>query len=504
MKKFMYSSMAVALLAAAAVAQESTEPEAIYEDDCVAFVNGLGNYGETCIKSGLLHMAENTCYTMNADRSAENPKWINNDASQTWWWTPVACTKHEVPPQPIIEYTYEPKGCIAFENGTGDYDQHCYSEGLLNMAEGKCYVFNTDRLSDYPGATVPTWINNIATETWWWVETECFNAIPVSSSSVEPTSSSSSVTPVSSADVDCSQLDPTDQEYQDRGCGASSSSVEPASSADESSSSVAPTSSETVVSSSSVAPTSSETVVSSSSVEYQDACITYVHGAGGYADNCYKAGLTGMKEGVCYKLNPARVAEYGNSLYINGTAYDTYWWEETECAQVEVIPPRDPNTYRLEDKGCIAYEHGAGNYTKNCYNAGLTNMVSGKCYELIPARKADQVNAQYINPTVTDPYWWQETLCQDTVLLDQPANPSAPEPKVKSIAADNSSLSVVSAAADVKTLRVFDMNGKLLHSETFTGMVKDVDFAKFAGKGVRLVRITSGNKLIAMKRVSVR
>ena len=34
--------MAVALLAAAAVAQESTEPEAIFEDDCVAFVNGLG------------------------------------------------------------------------------------------------------------------------------------------------------------------------------------------------------------------------------------------------------------------------------------------------------------------------------------------------------------------------------------------------------------------------------------------------------------------------------
>ena len=208
-----------------------------------------------------------------------------------------------------------------------------------------------------------------------------------------------------------------------------------------------------------------------------------------------------MKPGVCYKLNPERVEQYGNSLYINGSAFDTYWWEETECAQVEVIPPRPVDTYTLVDKGCIAYEHGAGKYTENCYNANLTNMVEGKCYELIPARKKDQKDAQYINPTVTDPYWWQETLCQDTVLIKPEAKP---EPKANGkIFADNSKLNVV-PAADVKTLRVFDMNGKLLHSETFTGMVKDVDYAKFAGKGVLLVRITSGNKLVAMKRVSVR
>ena len=59
------------------------------------------------------------------------------------------------------------KGCVAFVNGTGDYDQNCYNSGLERMAPGKCYTFNTAR------GHVPTWINNQATETWWWVETEC-------------------------------------------------------------------------------------------------------------------------------------------------------------------------------------------------------------------------------------------------------------------------------------------------------------------------------------------
>ena len=59
------------------------------------------------------------------------------------------------------------KGCVAFVNGTGDYDQNCYNSGLERMAPGKCYTFNTAR------GQVPTWINNQATETWWWVETEC-------------------------------------------------------------------------------------------------------------------------------------------------------------------------------------------------------------------------------------------------------------------------------------------------------------------------------------------
>ena len=207
-----------------------------------------------------------------------------------------------------------------------------------------------------------------------------------------------------------------------------------------------------------------------------------------------------MAEGKCYELNPDRVEQYGNALYINPTATDPYWWQETECAQVEVVPPPDPDTYELQDKGCIEYVHGAGNWTTNCYNAGLNGMEEGKCYEIKPARYAQVVNQQYINGNAFDTYWWQETLCADTVFKSEPKPESKPEPKF----AAGKALEVVATTADIKTLRVFDMNGKLLHSESFTGAIKDVDFAKFAGNGVRLVRITSGNKLVAMKRIAAR
>ena len=58
-------------------------------------------------------------------------------------------------------------GCIAFVNGTGDYDQHCYNSGLNNMANNTCYTFNTDR------GVPQQWVNNDASQTWWWVVTPC-------------------------------------------------------------------------------------------------------------------------------------------------------------------------------------------------------------------------------------------------------------------------------------------------------------------------------------------
>ena len=476
MKKLMYSSMAVALLAAAAFA------ETVTVDDCVAFENGLGNYDKTCIKSGLLNMKEGTCYTMNPAR--ETPVWINNIATETWWWVETECTTHEeevvvvIPPDPD-SYVLTSK-CIEFENGQGHYGENCYNSGLLNMKEGTCYTMN-------PARETPVWINNIATETWWWVETDCFDTTFVSSSSVpEPESSSSdpessSVEPASSSDCD-SDVPGV--------CEDPSSSAEPeSSSSDPESSSVEPES-------------SSSEPESSSSVEYTDKCIHFVHGAGNYGKNCYISGLVGMKPGTCYKMNPARVAEYGDALYINNSAFDTFWWEETECELVEVIPPPDPSTYTLKDKGCIAYVHGVGGYADHCYNSGLRGMKEGACYVLNPDRYEAYRFADAVNGDAREAYWWQETLCADTVKFE-PKQKS--EPKVAGkISVENTTLSVVSTAADVKTLRVFDMNGKLLHSESFSGMAKDVDFAKFAGKGVLLVRVTSGNKLVAMKKVSIR
>ena len=37
-------------------------------------------------------MAAGKCYTMNSDRVREGvPQWINEEATQTWWWSVVSC-----------------------------------------------------------------------------------------------------------------------------------------------------------------------------------------------------------------------------------------------------------------------------------------------------------------------------------------------------------------------------------------------------------------------------
>lgn len=67
-----------------------------------------------------------------------------------------------------VKYTTAPTGCtcIAWVNGTGDYDKNCYSSGLNNM-NGKCYTMNPDR------GTSPSSINDNASDTWWWKEVSC-------------------------------------------------------------------------------------------------------------------------------------------------------------------------------------------------------------------------------------------------------------------------------------------------------------------------------------------
>ena len=90
-----------------------------------------------------------------------------------------------------MAFAQDGSACIAFKNGAGDYDKHCYNSGLRQMAAGKCYTMNKDRVKE----GVPQWINEEANQTWWWSETSCGDE-PVSSSSVE---SSSSEVPESSS-----------------------------------------------------------------------------------------------------------------------------------------------------------------------------------------------------------------------------------------------------------------------------------------------------------------
>jgi hypothetical protein len=63
-------------------------------------------------------------------------------------------------------YTCTKKSCIPFVNGTGGYNQNCYSSGLSNHASGTCYTLQDGRED-------ATNINNTATDTYWWKVVDC-------------------------------------------------------------------------------------------------------------------------------------------------------------------------------------------------------------------------------------------------------------------------------------------------------------------------------------------
>ena len=197
----------------------------------------------------------------------------------------------------------EGSACIPFVNGTGDYTKNCYNAGLLEMTEGKCYALNPDRYRDVENQL---WINNVATQEWWWVETPCI--AEVSSSSEEPESSSSEIVEPESSSSEIVEPE-----------SSSSEIVEPESSSSEIVEPESSSSHEAPVSSSSAEPI----VVSN--------CIEFVNGSGNYTENCYNAGLLEMEEGKCYAINPDRYNDVKNQLWINNVASQVWWWQEVPC-----------------------------------------------------------------------------------------------------------------------------------------------------------------------------
>ena len=574
MNKLIYSSIAAAMLTSAAFGQ--IVYDVIQVPGCIPFVQGTGGYGDNCYRSGLNNMAPNTCYTMNPAR-APAPKDINNNAADTWWWKTTACTLKDSSVARAGTFTLQPR-CIRFHQGTGGYNNHCYNSGLLHM-NGKCYTMNPDR-----GPVAPQNINNDASQTWWWVQTDCNDTIPVTTrptvcntnpsdaacqafctanpSDAFCVSNSCNVFPGSCTSV-CSDItdqaclmacsaDPTVSsncseaicydDYNNRTECQATCAVNSSTTACQTYCAHYPN--DAVCGGGTTSPTTrpNECVTAPNGSVCQafcatnptdgacdpnfcvnnpndpncfDKCINFVNGAGKYRQHCYKSGLDHMQPGKCYKPNPARGDEVPKTGHMNHDASNSWWWVQTPCEK-EFITPRNPGSWSLGPDKCVHFNNGDGHYADYCYSSGLRNMVADKCYAVNPARVSDGSAPVHghINEEADNTWWWVETLCRDTI----PARPAHPAPVFEGkvapkaaptlgeaeISLDNTTLSVTSTVADAKMLRVFDMNGKLLHSESFNGMAKDVDFAKFAGKGVLLVRITSGNKLVAMKKVSIR
>ena len=607
MKTTKITTIFLGMASAMAFAQEGSA--------CIPFVNGSGDYDKHCYNSGLLEMEEGKCYTFNPARIAEAPvqQWVNNIASQTWWWVetpcieevssssvepesssseepasssseePVSSSSEIVEPEssssetPVSSSSAEPivvSNCIEFVNGSGNFTENCYNAGLLEMEKGKCYALNEDRYNDVKNQL---WINNVASQVWWWKVVPCGTEIssssveessssveessssveesssseevsssseePESSSSVEESSSSEEPESSSSEEVSSSSEEPESSSSEEVSSSSeepesssseevsssseepesssseevSSSSEEPESSSSEevSSSSEEPesSSSEEVSSSSEEPESSSSEEVSSSSEEPESSsseevssssevvvskCEEFVRGTGNYTtDKCYNAGLADMEEGKCYKLKDDRANDVKGQQWINDRANDNWWWEETECGEVVVSSSSEESSSSVESSSseessssvesssseessssvesssseivvtkCVEFVNGSGDYNGKCFNAGLNEMAEGKCYALNPDR--GQVNDLWINNRAVDTYWWSEVACADEPeVVEEPVveepiefckgddcvDPKAPilaEPKpapAKVIGRDNGTTAIATAVA---------------------------------------------------------
>ncbi len=384
MKKVKSTSLFLGVASAMAFAQDGAA--------CIPFVNGTGHYGEHCYNAGLKDMEKGKCYTMNPDRKSENPQWINDIVSQTWWWVETACVEapassssvevssSSVAPassssevasssseepassssevasssseepassssEVVSSSSAEPVSssseiivaskCVEFVNGSGNYNGKCFNSGLNDMTAGKCYKLNPDR-----GEVRDLWINNRAVDSWWWVETSC-GAEPESSSSSEEVSSSSEEVSSSSEEVSSSseEVSSSSEEVSSSSEEVSSSSEEVSSSSEEvsSSSEEVSSSSEEVSSSSEEVSSSSEEVsssseeVSSSSETPVELCIDFgsvQHRIGQY---CYKSGLKNMVKGTCYVVVESKRGESSSRIRRHTDVTDKSWWIETPC-----------------------------------------------------------------------------------------------------------------------------------------------------------------------------
>ena len=129
------------------------------------------------------------------------------------------------------------------------------------------------------------------------------------------------------------------------------------------------------------------------------------------------------------------------------------------------------------------------------------NVEKGKCYRF----KNELWNpawGNWINNNAKDTYWWDEVSCYADDAAPK-ARPNAPVFDGESTMNVVKSTLEVSAPAGMKKLSIFDAQGNLVASESFSAMNSSIDLSKYAGK-VLIVRLANDSKLVSTKRVVVR
>ena len=138
-----------------------------------------------------------------------------------------------------------------------------------------------------------------------------------------------------------------------------------------------------------------------------------VSGSLRFDGNCYFATSISYMNGTEYKVNGTSFKDYKNSgfgepvdggYYIVGTGADY-----GNSVTLGKPTPGCSSYYTCTKKTCIPFVNGTGGYDKNCYSSGLANHANGTCYALQDGR----ADAQNINNSATDTYWWKVVDCND-------------------------------------------------------------------------------------------
>ena len=508
---------------AATCGESSSSKNTILVPKCIEYVGGNYDYLTNCFNAGLHNIDEGKCYAFNDERKdVNNGPWVNDNAADKWWWHETECFEEveaveSSSSEPELSSSSIEEGkivvtvekCVDFDRENANYHVDCYKSGLNGMDDGACYGLNPER-ADFNDK----YINQSAFDSYWWVKVDCTEEVVVDASS-------SSIDEGTAAESSSSSVD------EGTVAESSSSSVDEGSVAESSSSSV---------DEGSVAESSSSSVdePSSSSVEVVlvSACEKYVGGNTDYLTKCFNDGLHNIEEGKCYAFNvEERMNDNFDRNWVNDNAADKWWWHEVSCFK-EVIVVAEESSSSVEESSssveessssveessssveessssvelvevCVPFVYGSDAYLTECFNGGdnFYNVEEGKCYRF----KNNLWNpawGNWINNNAQDTYWWDEVSCYADNAAPK-ARPNAPVFDGESTMNVVKSTLEVSAPAGMKKLSIFDAQGNLVASESFSAMNSSIDLSKYAGK-VLIVRLANDSKLVSTKRVVVR
>lgn len=162
------TSSSAAVSSSSIEVQQSSSSKAEFSSSLATNVfDGIVNNPDQIFNSGLQNMEEGSCYSLNHARANEFNGWVNDNASDSWWWREVDCNtgnridKNKIgacPGFPLDEIPSNPtSACFAY-NGT-------------------CYKCNPSRGGDCGNSWLWSGSFSYGNIGWWYVEIDCYTSL---------------------------------------------------------------------------------------------------------------------------------------------------------------------------------------------------------------------------------------------------------------------------------------------------------------------------------------